>query len=136
MIYIFFFLIFAIAVLYFTLSLSKGYGYNLLAEKITGEEKMSEDEKKAEALQDSIQSMRLALRDLDLEHKIGKISEEDFETLKKEMLSDWAGVEEEYNALLKKNSSLKKNQIENYHRSFPREGSIGSFRQPGFVKAT
>ncbi|MDH5720531.1 MAG: hypothetical protein OEZ13_07890 [Spirochaetia bacterium] len=108
MTFIFFALILISAILYLVFSLSEGYGYNLLHERASGGEKITDDEKKLESLQDTIQSTRLALRDLDLEHKIGKISSEDFDALKKEMLSDWAKVEEEYNALLKKNPGYKK----------------------------
>ena len=46
-----------------------------------------------EVLADKIESTRLALKDLDLENKIGKIAQEDFNFLKSELLKEWADAE-------------------------------------------
>ncbi len=44
-------------------------------------------------LKDQAETLKLALRDLDLENKIGKIDVNDFNLLKKELLAEWAAVE-------------------------------------------
>jgi len=49
--------------------------------------------KKAESTSDQIESIKLALRDLDLESKIGKISQDDFHSLKDELLEEWQEAE-------------------------------------------
>jgi len=49
--------------------------------------------KKAESTSDQIESIKLALRDLDLESKIGKISQDDFDSLKDELLEEWQEAE-------------------------------------------
>ncbi len=49
-----------------------------------------------EKLADKIESTKLALRDLDMENRIGKIAPGDFETLKSELLEEWQEAEEQY----------------------------------------
>lgn len=64
---------------------------------VTGEELIEERAdaaRKKEDLSDQIESARLSLRDLDFEHKIGRISDEDFAMLKKELLVEWSDAEE------------------------------------------
>jgi len=57
-----------------------------------------------ESMRDQIESSKLSLRDLDLEHKIGKIASDDFEILKNELLLEWKSAE----TSLKKAGSKKK----------------------------
>lgn len=63
----------------------------------TKEEKAQKAKNDAlEQLADRIESTKLALRDLDMENKIGKIAPGDFEALKSELLEEWAEAEELY----------------------------------------
>lgn len=64
-----------------------------------GKEKELRDEK--EQLHDRIESAKLALRDLDMENKIGKISPGDFEILKEELLEEWSQAKHAYEAAQK-----------------------------------
>ncbi len=44
---------------------------------------------------DRRESIKLSLRDLDLEFRIGKLDKDDFEALKAELLGEWAVCEEQ-----------------------------------------
>ena len=55
-----------------------------------------------EELSDRMESAKLALRDLDMENKIGKISPDDFEILKGELLEEWVEAKHDYESALKK----------------------------------
>jgi len=56
---------------------------------------------KEQNIKDEIESTKLALRDLDMENKIGKIANEDYEVLKDELLDEWKSAENEYKKLEK-----------------------------------
>ena len=58
-----------------------------------------------EELADRMESTKLALRDLDMENKIGKISSGDFEILKAELLEEWVEAKHEYEALAGKSQT-------------------------------
>ena len=58
--------------------------------------------KESDPIKDRIDSIKLSLKDMDLEHKIGKIESEDFETLKNELLEEWQSNEKLYQEALKK----------------------------------
>ena len=59
-------------------------------------------EEKEQSVKDNIESTKLALRDLDMENKIGKISNEDYEILKDELLEEWKSAENEYKQIKSK----------------------------------
>jgi hypothetical protein len=56
---------------------------------------------KEQNIKDKIESTKLALRDLDMENKIGKIANEDFDLLKNELLDEWKSAEDEFSTLKK-----------------------------------
>jgi sortase (surface protein transpeptidase) len=57
---------------------------------------------KEQNIKDDIESTKLALRDLDMENKIGKISNDDYEVLKDELLDEWKSAEDEYKQMKNK----------------------------------
>jgi len=59
-------------------------------------------EDKEQNLRDDIESTKLALRDLDMENKIGKIANDDYEILKDELLDEWQSSENEYKKIKSK----------------------------------
>ncbi|MDH5717158.1 MAG: zinc ribbon domain-containing protein [Spirochaetia bacterium] len=113
MIYIIFLIVIIISAVILLLPIMKGDAAEYIIEESASEKKNTEDEKKLQDLHDKIESTKLALKDLDLEHNIGKISNEDFDLLKKELLSDWVEQEEIYKNLLTKvpKGKIKKTDI-------------------------
>jgi len=57
---------------------------------------------KEQNIKDDIESTKLALRDLDMENKIGKIANDDYEALKDELLGEWKSAEDEYKQIKNK----------------------------------
>ena len=53
-------------------------------------------------IKDDIESTKLALRDLDMENKIGKIANEDYEILKDELLEEWKSSENQFKQIKRK----------------------------------
>lgn len=46
-------------------------------------------------IKDKIESAKMALKDLDMENRIGKISSEDYEAIKDELLEEWQSAKNE-----------------------------------------
>jgi len=63
--------------------------------------------KRSDELKDQIESIKLSLKDMDLEHKIGKIADGDFSILKNELLDEWKNTEALYQEALKKEENSK-----------------------------
>ncbi|MES0490094.1 MAG: hypothetical protein ABUK01_08890 [Leptospirales bacterium] len=99
MIYIIFTILCIGSLIYLTLPFIQGANVALEANYL---ENRSSKDSKIEQLSDHIQSLKLALRDLDQENKIGKIDPGDFESIKDEMLIDWKYSEEQLNRLKSK----------------------------------
>jgi len=65
------------------------------------DERINLKENQEQNIKDKIESAKLALRDLDMENKIGKIANEDYNVLKDELLDEWNSAESEYKQVKK-----------------------------------
>lgn len=77
----------------------RGTSQTKFFQELDQEKKRKED--REQNIKDDIESTKLALRDLDMENKIGKISNDDYEVLKDELLDEWKSAEEEFKQIKK-----------------------------------
>lgn len=102
MLYLIAFIIVSLSFLFILIPYLKGESY------IFDDGTVSEDED----LNDRIESVRLSLRDLDLEYKIGKLSEKDFNLLRKELLKEWSELDDELQVVKEEQARLPETVFE------------------------